>query len=154
MKKQFHLTQQGVNELKQELQNKKQRSVEVAEAIKVAREQGDLSENAEYHAAKDEQMALQRRIQEIEHVLQNVEIIEANNGSKDKVTLGSTVTLEGSEGKDLTYTIVGSLEADPLESKISDESPIGNALLGVKKGEEVTISLPAGEQTFKVATIK
>lgn len=153
MTKTYRLTQSGLDELKAELEELKEKSLKVAEDIKVARGYGDLTENAEYQTAKDEQTRVQRRIQEIEKILNDVEIIKenANNG---KVALGSTVTLKGDSDKDLTYTIVGSLEADPLESKISDESPIGSALLGAKKGEEVKIKLPAGEQKFKVASIK
>lgn len=154
MQKEYRLTQEGVDELKQELEECKARVPIVAEQIKVAREQGDLTENAEYQVAKEEQQKIQHRIHELENVLKNVEIIDGSNNSKDEVNLGSQVVLLSDDGNEMNFHIVGSLEADPLENKISDESPIGSALLGTKKGKEVAIKLPAGEKTFKVKDIK
>ena len=150
MKKEFHLTSDGASVLEQELAELKKRQPEVAENIRVAREFGDLTENAEYQAAKDEASRVENRIQEIEYILANVEII--NSANRDKVSLGNTVTLVD-DGKVVEYTIVGSVEANPLEHKISDESPIGKALLGKKVGEEVLITLPAGETKYKVKKI-
>jgi transcription elongation factor GreA len=151
MKKAFHLTSDGVNKLKAELDELMSRRSGIANKIKTAREQGDLTENAEYQGARDEQVQNETRIAEIDHILKNTEIIEPN-GKSDSVEVGSTVELKNS-GKTLKYMIVGSVEADPMQSKISDESPIGIALLGQKVGDEVTISLPAGDTVYKIAAI-
>jgi transcription elongation factor GreA len=150
MKKLFHLTQAGIDELKAELDTLKIKRVETAEAIKVARELGDLSENAEYQSARQEQERNDGRIDEIEHILANVEVIKGGKGKT--VGLGSTVTLKGGKS-DLVFQVVGTIEADPLARKISDESPIGKALLGKKEGEEVEIVLPAGANTYKIHAI-
>jgi len=150
MKKLFHLTQAGIDELQSELDALRIKRVETAEAIKVARELGDLSENAEYQSARQEQERNDGRIDEIEHILANVEVIKSN-GSK-KVGLGSTVTLKGGK-RDLVLQVVGTIEADPLAQKISDESPIGKALLGKKEGEDVEIVTPAETTTYKIAAI-
>ncbi len=152
MKKQFRLTQEGVNELKTELKGLIGRRSEIADSIKTAREQGDLSENAEYHAAKDDHERNESRIGEIEAILASVEIIKKPKG-EGKVLLGSTVTLKNEAGKTKEFQVVGTVEADPLEGKISDESPIGQALLGKKEGEEVEIVTPAETATYKVAHI-
>lgn len=150
MKKEFQLTKEGVAELQAELAELKSKLVEVIDSIKVARDQGDLSENAEYHAAKEEQERVNNRIAEIEHILANTEVVSRH--SKTKVGIGSSVTLKNG-GKPVTYHIVDSVEADPLEFKISDESPIGKALLGKKVGEKVEITLPAGVQTYAIKEI-
>lgn len=152
MKKQYHLTQEGIDELKAELDGLVSKRAGVADAIKTAREQGDLSENAEYHAAKDEQVTLESRISEIEYILANVEVIAKPKGKNDKVQLGSQVELKGN-GKSKQFTLVGTVEADPLNGKISDESPIGQALMGKQLGEEVEIATPAETATYKVAKI-
>ena len=153
MKKQFHLTQEGIDELKAELEQLIARRVDVAEAIKTAREQGDLSENAEYHAAKDEQQTMEGRISEIEYILANVEVIAKPKGSKGKVQLGSSVELKSHAGKAKMFQVVGTVEADPLNGKISDESPIGKALMGKSIGEEVEITTPAETTVYKVTSI-
>ena len=145
------LTESGVAELESELEKLKKRRTEVAERLKAAKELGDLSENADYTAALEEQEYVESRINEISDVLQNVEIIKSP-GDKDKVELGNTVTLE-SEGKDISYTVVGSLESDPTAGKISQESPIGKALLGAKKGDRVEITTPGGNRECKVKEI-
>jgi transcription elongation factor GreA len=150
MKKLFHLTQAGIDELQAELEALRIKRVETAEAIKVARELGDLSENAEYQSARQEQERNDGRIDEIEHILANVEVIKSN-GSK-KVGLGSTVTLKGAK-RELVLQVVGTIEADPLAQKISDESPIGKALLGKKEGDDVEIVTPAETTTYKIAAI-
>lgn len=150
MKKLFHLTQAGIDELKAELEILKAKRIETAEAIKVAREMGDLSENAEYQAARQEQERNDGRIDEIEHILANAEVIK---GSRSKtVGLGSKVTLKNGH-KDLVFQVVGTIEADPLAQKISDESPIGMALLGKKEGDQVEIKLPSGANTYKIHAI-
>lgn len=150
MKKEFQLTKEGVSELQAELAELKAKLVEVIESIKVARDQGDLSENAEYHAAKEEQERVDNRISEIEHILANAEVITRR--AKNSIGIGCSVTLKNG-GKPVTYHIVDSVEADPLEAKISDESPIGRALMGKKVGDKVEITLPAGTKTYEVKEI-
>jgi transcription elongation factor GreA len=153
MKKQYHLTQSGIDEFKVELDTLISKRAGIADAIKTAREQGDLSENAEYHAAKDEQQSMESRIAEIEYILANVEIIAKPKGKGDKVQLGSNVELKNNNGKSKQFQVVGTVEADPLNGKISDESPIGKALMGKKLGEEVEIITPAETTKYKVAAI-
>lgn len=150
MKKLFHLTQSGIDELKSELETLKVKRIATAEAIKVARELGDLAENAEYQSARQEQERNDGRIDEIEHILANVELIKASRAKS--VGLGSTVTLKGGK-KELVLQVVGTIEADPLAKKISDESPIGKALMGKKEGDEVEIKTPAGANLYKIHTI-
>lgn len=152
MKKLFHMTKDGIEELKSELSSLKLRRGDIAEAIKNAREQGDLSENAEYHVAKDEHEKTEGRILELEHILQNVEVI-TKRGGKGKVTLGSTVKLKTGDGKLTEFTVVGTVEADPLSGKISDESPIGQALIGKNVGDEVEINLASEKRKFVVEKI-
>jgi transcription elongation factor GreA len=152
-KKDFYLTQDGVTKLKSELDDLIQNQrPKVAQELKEAKEYGDLSENASWDAAKDHQSFIEGRISEIEHILRNVVVIKAPK-STGKITIGSTVHLEIEGGKQV-YTIVGSTEANPSEGKISNESPIGQALVGKAKGEEVEIDVPSGTMTFKVSHIE
>lgn len=151
MKKVFRLTKDGTAELKAELESLIAERGKIAERIKTAREFGDLSENAEYQSARQEQERNELRIEEVEHILQNVELIRAPKGDS-KVQLGSTVKLK-SDGKTKEFQVVGTIEADPLSGKISDESPIGQALLGKRVGEEVEIKTPAETATYKIAQI-
>jgi transcription elongation factor GreA len=151
MKKLFHLTKKGVEDLKLELEKLLGERGEIAERIKLAREFGDLSENAEYSSARQDQERAEARISEIDHILKNVTIIE-NPTKKDVVELGNTVVLKGSSS-DKTFTIVGSVEANPLNGMISDESPIGKALLGKKLGEDVEIITPAKTSSYKISSI-
>lgn len=153
MKKQYRLTKEGIKEFKEELQQLVSKRAHVADAIKTAREQGDLSENAEYHAAKDEQQSMEARISKIEYILANVEVIAKPRGKKDKVQLGSVVALKSAGGKTKQFQVVGTVEADPLSGKISDESPIGRALMGKQLGEAVEIVTPSDTTTYKVASI-
>jgi transcription elongation factor GreA len=152
MKKQFHMTKSGIAELQTELDSLIARRADIADAIKTAREQGDLSENAEYHSAKDDQERTEARISELEHILANTEVITKPRSGK-KVQLGSTVKLKSKGGKEKVFQVVGTVEADPLEGKISDESPIGQALLGQEVGNSVEIVTPADTTTYKVAQI-
>lgn len=152
MKKQFHLTKEGRAELEKELKTLIDNRAELAENIATARSQGDLAENAEYHAAKDEQAKQELRIEEIEHILLNSDLIKGNK-TVSSVVLGSSVKLKSAGGKTKEFQVVGTVEADPLNGKISDESPIGQALLGKKVGEEVEIKTPAETATYKVASI-
>lgn len=151
MKKQFYLTSEGVDELKTELQTLTAQRGPIAERIKTAREFGDLSENAEYSSARQEQERVEGRISEIESILLNVEIIKKPKGDS-KVQLGSFVKLQcGDKAKE--FQVVGTVEADPMHGKISDESPIGQALLGKKEGEEVEIKTPAETSKYKIVNI-
>lgn len=150
MKKQYQLTLDGKIELEKELEELKAQRVAVAERIASARDFGDLRENEEYHAAREEQATMERRISEIEDILLNAEMITAKNTSI--VEVGSTVELE-TEGKKVIYTVVGPVEADPLEGKISNESPIGRALLGKKVDETVTIETPKATVEYKIVRI-
>ncbi len=151
MRKQFHLTKEGVAELQTELEGLVAQRGPIAERIKTAREFGDLAENAEYISARNEQEKVENRISELENILQNVEIIQKPK-SDGKVQLGSTVKLKGS-GKEKEFQVVGTVEADPLNGKISDESPIGKALLGKKEGDEVEIKTPAETTIYKIVDI-
>lgn len=147
MKKEFQLTRQGVEDLKSELEALAGSRREIAEKIKTAREFGDLSENAEYQGAMDEHQKTELRIKEIEYILKNVEVLDKPKNTTE-IEVGNTVTLDGGEGTK-TFTIVGSVEANPAESKISNESPIGKALLGKKVGDVVSV----GKTDYKVAAI-
>lgn len=151
MKKSFHLTAEGIAELKQELTELTDQRGPIAERIKAAREFGDLAENAEYTSARQEQERVESRIGEIEHILLNVEVIRKPKGDS-KVQLGSKVSLKAA-GKTKEFQVVGTVEADPLNGKISDESPIGQALLGKKVGDQVEIKTPAETNTYKIASI-
>ena len=153
MKKQFHLTQSGVDELKDELKLLVGLRSDIANRIKTAREFGDLSENMEYSSARQDQERNESRISEIEFILANVQIITAPKND-NKVVLGSVVKLEATNGnKKKEFQVVGTVEADPLNGKISDESPIGLALMGKKSGEEIEIKLPAETITYKIVEI-
>lgn len=152
IKKQYRLTQDGVNELQAELDRLKAGRKEITERIKSARELGDLSENFEYSSARQEQEKAEARISELEAIVQNVEIIKEPKNS-GKVTLGSTVKLDCAGKKSKELKVVGTVEADPLAGKVSDESPIGKALLGKKVGEEVDIVTPAATTTYKIVSI-
>jgi transcription elongation factor GreA len=150
MKKLYQITEAGKKELQKELEELKSRRGAIADKISDARDFGDLSENAEYDAAREEQGLLETRIAEIEDILLNADIIKS--GSKTKVALGSKVEVKTGK-KSFTYTVVGPVEADPLEGKISNESPIGLALFGKKVGESATITTPKGTVTYEIVKI-
>lgn len=152
MNKLFHLTKQGVAELQSELDELIAQRAIIADRIKTAREFGDLSENMEYSAARQDQERNENRISEIEHILKNVQVITAPK-SDGKVVLGSTVKLKTEDGKTKEFQVVGTVEADPLNGKISDESPIGRALMGKKEGEAVEIKTPVEIALYKIADI-
>ena len=152
--KEIFLTKEGLNELQEELKDlKENKRPEVINQIKEARAQGDLSENAEYHAAKDKQGQIEARIKEIEYLIDNATLISNTKSSTIKV--GSTVEIEYVEDKETeTYQIVGSTEADPFENKISNESPIAVAIIGKKVGEVVSIESPNGSYDIRIVSIK
>ena len=153
--KQF-LTKKGYDERVARLEELKVvRRKEVAQKLKEAREQGDLSENAEYDAAKDEQRDIETEIAELEVILANCEVIQDNDKNKDVVKMESVVVLHDVEfDEDIEYTIVGSSEADSLNNKISNESPLGVALIGKKKGDTVKVEAPVGEIEYTVVSVK
>ena len=147
MQKDVILTPEGLEKLKQEIEylsTTKRR--EVAERIKEARDFGDISENSEYDDAKNEQAMLEARLATLEDKLRSASVINAAELSPDVVRVGSSVVVKDDKGKEATYTIVGSTEADPSANRLSNESPVGKALIGRKTGDEVKVSLPSGKQ--------
>ena len=149
------LTYTGLRKLQDELENLKVvKRKEVAAKIKEAREQGDLSENAEYDAAKDEQRDIEARIEEIEKILKNVDVVDEEEVDLDKISVGCAVVLYDVEfEEEVEYKIVGSTEANSLAGKISNESPLGAALLGKGVGDEVVVEAQAGTMEYKVLKI-
>jgi transcription elongation factor GreA len=147
-----YLSKEGLERLRAELEEMVTvRRVEVAQRIHDAKEHGDLTENAEYEDAKNEQAFVEGRIQMVEALIKNATLIDEHH-SKDHVQIGSTVKLDGPDGAQ-TFTIVGSTEAKPTEGRISNESPVGRALLGKKKGENITVQVPAGDIAYKILAI-
>ncbi|MGG0238335.1 transcription elongation factor GreA [Bacillus rhizoplanae] len=154
--KTYPMTLEGKQKLEHELEQLKTvRRKEVVERIKIARSFGDLSENSEYDAAKDEQAFVEGRITQLENMIRNAVIIEDNGGDSTVVTLGKTVIFqELPEGEEEAYTIVGSAEADPFEGKISNDSPIAKSLMGKQIGEEVIVQTPGGDMRVKIVSVK
>ena len=150
------LTYAGLKKLEDELEQLKVvKRKEVSQKIKEAREQGDLSENAEYDAAKDEQRDIEARIEEIEKILKNAEVVVEEEVDLDKISIGCKIRILDCEfDEELEYKIVGSTEANSLKGKISNESPVGKALLGKKVGDTVTVETQVGELTYKVLEIQ
>ncbi|OON97555.1 MAG: transcription elongation factor GreA [Epulopiscium sp. Nele67-Bin005] len=153
--KQILLTKAGIHELESELEVlKTEERAKVAQELKEARAQGDLSENAEYDAAKDRQAEIETRIVEIEKMLKNVVVIDAEEEETDVLKPGHTVTLYDEEfEEEVTYLIVGSTEADPLNGKLSNESPVGAALLGHRVGDVIEVDTNVGKQIYKILSI-
>ncbi len=150
------LTYEGLKAYEEELENLKVvRRKEVAEKIKEARAQGDLSENAEYDAAKDEQRDIEARIEELEKILKNAEVVIEDEVDLEKINIGCKVkVLDIEYDEECEYKIVGSTEANSLKGKISNESPVGRALIGAKVGDTVTVETPGGECKYKVLEIQ
>ena len=153
-KKEVFLTAKGFTDIESELDElKRVKRPEIIKAIKEARALGDLSENADYHAAREEQAIIEGRIQELEYMVEHASIISEE--SSDTVKIGSSVVIRYDDEDDLEeYKIVGSTEADPFENKISNEYPIAKALLGKKKGTKVTVESPNGEYEIELVEIK
>lgn len=149
------LTDKGLKKLEEELQELRVvKRKEVAQKIKEAREQGDLSENAEYDAAKDEQKDIEARIEELEAILKNVEVVYSDEVDKEKVNVGCIVTVKDLSNENVQiFKLVGSTETDVLNNKISNESPVGSALMGAKVGEVVTVEAPNGSFQFEILEI-
>lgn len=159
MAKEIQLTAEGLRKLKEELEYRSTVKREgILERIKDARSQGDLSENSEYDQAREDQGFNEGRIQELEEMIKNAVVIDEDSNSEDNgdvVNLGSTVVLEDVEfGDQETYTIVGTVEADPFNGLISNDSPVGAAVLGKKAGDEVEAITPAGRLKYKIVEIK
>ncbi len=155
MAKEVVLTVEGFEKLKaeiEELSTVKRR--EVAERIKEAREFGDISENSEYDDAKNEQAMLESRISQLEERLREAKVIDAADLPSDVVSLGSTVTIKEGQGEQDTYQIVGSAEADPDENRLSNESPVGRAILGHRKGETIDVVTPSGSRKITIVSIR
>ena len=154
--KEVILTPEGYEKLKREIQTlQTEKRREVAERIRVAREFGDIAENAEYDDAKNEQAMLEHRIATLEDRLLAARVITKHEISKDRVSVGSKVRVKNIDaGKTFEYHIVGSAEANPAENKLSNESPVGKAIIGHKKGDVVEVSAPRGALKFKILEIK
>jgi transcription elongation factor GreA len=150
MAKTYHITKHGKTQLETELEVLLQARKEISERIADARSYGDLSENAEYSSARDEQGINEARITEIENILKNADIIR--EGKKDTVGLGSTVVLKN--GAEVEYKIVGPIEANPLDGKISNESPLGVGLMGKKVGDRVSVTTPKGEMVYMIKSVE
>lgn len=150
------LTTGGYNKLEEELKYLKgPKKMQVAERIKIAREFGDLSENSEYDDAKNEQALLEAKIQDIENMLRVAKVVDDDEVSTRKVGIGTQVTVHDFEfDEDITYGIVGATEVDMKNNKISNESPVGKALIGAKKGDEVDVETPGGVIKYKILSIK
>ena len=149
------LTEEGLKALEEELQDLKvNRRKEVAQKIKEAREQGDLSENAEYDAAKEEQRDIELRIEESDKILKNAELVVDDDIDSSVINIGCTVKIKDLEfNEEMEYKIVGSTEANSLKGKISNESPVGKALIGAKKGQTVEVEAPSGVLKYKILEI-
>jgi transcription elongation factor GreA len=156
MSEQPYLTQEGAERLRSELTNLKgPMRQEIAERLRSAISMGDLSENADYHKAKEDQAFLEGRIMELEYILKNAIIVEQRQGARDLVEVGARVLVQDEEEEaPETYHLVGAKEADPRNGKISNESPIGRALLGRRKGETIQVETPGGTVTLKILKIE
>jgi transcription elongation factor GreA len=155
MGKETYLTREGFEKLRQELDRLQAEKQELSKMIGEAREQGDLRENAGYQYAREKQALVISRMREVEDRLANVRLIEETKIAKDEVRIGATVTLEEIQSKEkFRYTFVGQEESDPANGKLSVHSPLGEGLLGHKKGETVSIQLPAGQRQFKILKIE
>jgi transcription elongation factor GreA len=153
--KQTILTPEGLRKLEEELELLKTvKRKEIAERIRASKEFGDISENAEYEDAKNEQAFVEGRIQQLDAMLRTAKVIDNHDGPVDEITVGATVRVKDlSSGEQITYTIVGSLEADPDRDRISNESPVGRALLGRRPGETVDVVVPAGKIRYSILKI-
>lgn len=147
-----HLTQEGFDEIKAELAKLEEKLPTAIKRVTRAREHGDLSENSEYQAAREDLSFMQGRIEELEELLNRAKVIK-NGVSKGKVSLGSKVTVSTGKGKTVTFMIVGEYEADPTEKKISHDSPLGRALLGKKPQEKVEFEAPVGKVVYTVEKV-
>jgi transcription elongation factor GreA len=155
MEQEMYLTSEGAAKLRAELEELKgPRREEMAKRLRAAIQMGDLSENADYHKAKEDQSFMEGRIQELEYLLKNAIIVDADQVSKDTVQVGACVTVQERDGLQEQYFLVGVKEADPRKGRISNESPIGRALMGSHVGDEVTATTPGGDIRLKIIKIE
>lgn len=155
MSEEVYLTAEGAARLRLELAELKgPRREELAKRLRAAIQEGDLSENADYHKAKEDQGFLEGRIQELEYTLSNATIIDETNRKRDRVEVGARVTVQEEDFDPETYQLVGAKEADPRNGRISNESPIGKALLNHQEGDTVVAATPAGQITLKIISIE
>src|SRR3989344_7970501 len=148
-----YLTAQGLEDLKKEFEELKNKKIpDIGKRIGEAKQQGDLSENAEYHQAKEEMAWAQGRLQELRYLLDNAEVVESVQKNQGVVMVGSTIIIKNS-ATTKSYTIVGPHEASPLQGKISNESPLGESFLGHKVGDDIVVNTPAGKQTYEILEI-
>jgi transcription elongation factor GreA len=155
MSDQSYLTAEGAARLKDELAQLKGPGREsLAKRLRAAIQEGDLSENADYHKAKEDQSFLEGRIQELEYLMKNAIIVEAHEGERELVDIGARVTIQEEDDPPETYLMVGAKEADPRNGRISHESPIGRALMGRRAGEEVSVDTPAGQIHLKILQVE
>lgn len=149
------ITEEGRKKIQEELENRRTTlRQEIANAIKEAKEQGDLSENAEYSEAKRHQSENESRIAELEAMLKEATVVAFDKSSSEKVQLGSKICVKNSSGKELEFQLVGSNEVDPAMGKISNESPLGKAFLGKKKGDEAEVIIPNGKSRYKILSVE
>ncbi len=156
MSKEILLTEEGYENLEEELDYLKTvKRKEIAERIKTARDFGDISENSEYDDAKNEQAFVEGRIKEIENMLNNARVVKDDDVDEGIVNVGTTVRLQNiDENEEFTYTLVGAAEADPLEGKISNQSPIGSSIMGHQVGDQVEVDTPSGETSYQILMIE
>ncbi|MDD5732048.1 MAG: transcription elongation factor GreA [Patescibacteria group bacterium] len=155
MQKEVYLTHEKLEKIKTELEElRRVRRPEIVARIKEARALGDLSENAEYHSAREEQGFIEGKIEELEYMVKNARMVDEGGKAKDRVGVGSKVICSIEKDGKIEFMIVGSAEADPTSGKISNESPIGKALMGKKVGEAVEVAIPAGNVKYKIVSIK
>jgi len=155
MSEQMYLTAEGAARLKKELEQLKgSEREEISKRLRAAIQQGDLSENADYHKAKEDQSFLEGRIQELEYLFKNATVVEAHEGQLDRVEVGVRVTVQEGDYPAETYMLVGVKEADPSKGRISHESPIGRALIGGRVGDEIVVETPGGSVRLKILLIE
>lgn len=152
MEKETILTKEGHKKIMAELEELRSKRKDIAERIQEAKDLGDLSENAEYHEAKNEQAFVEGRIAELEDTINNAKIVKSPSKNSDLIQVGSSFIAQVA-GKEVTFTIVGANEADPTTGKISNESPLGSLFLGKRKGESITIATPKGDNTYTIVSI-
>ena len=155
MNDQLYLTTEGAERIKEELTRLTgPEREEMAKRLRAAIQQGDLSENADYHKAKEDQAFLEGKIQELEYLIDNAEIVDENHGENDVVKIGTSVTIQEGTNPAETYLIVGAKETDPRKKRISYESPIGRALMDNRAGDIVSVETPSGKMEFKILSIE
>jgi transcription elongation factor GreA len=155
MQKEVFLTREKLEKIKKELEEfKKVRRPDIIAKIKEARALGDLSENAEYHSAREEQGYIEGKIEELEYMIKKAKIVGESCGSKNKVDIGCHVTCSIEKDGKIEFMIVGSAEADPANGRISNESPIGKSLMGKKVGDVIEVEIPAGKVKYKILSMK